>query len=171
MNTSHVAKQPSGVTNTWGHSALREDWHLFPDWLYSSTAHSQAQKSSPAEKKEMFPCFTGVLPEEGYVPAKSKASFLTLSVPTPFPSDQNDLWFSRVRLDLEPRLGLWGVGWVEAWQLVFLSWCHPGTQGKGTLGTWACARCKDARMGIPKGFEFSWWWKNITMITKLLQIN
>ena len=117
----------------------------------------------------MFPCFTGVLPEEGYVPAKSKASFLTLSVPTPFPSDQNDPWFSRVRLDLEPRLGLWGVGWVEAWQLVFPSWCHPGTQGKGTLGTWACARCKDALMGIPKGFEFSWWWKNITMIKKLLQ--
>jgi len=55
-----------------------------------------------------------ILPEEGYVPAKPKASFLTLSVPTPFPSGQNGPWFSQVRLDLEPRLGLWGVGWVEA---------------------------------------------------------
>ena len=37
---------------------------------------------------------------------------------------------------------------------------------KERLGTWACARCKDALMGIPKGFEFSWWSKNIIMITK-----
>ena len=55
-----------------------------------------------------------VLPEEGYVPAKSKAFFLTLSVLKPFPFGQNDPCFSQVRLDLGPRLGLWGVGWVEA---------------------------------------------------------
>ena len=55
-----------------------------------------------------------VLPGEGYVPAKSKASFPTLSVPKPFPFGQNDPWFSQVCLDLGPRLGLWGVGWVEA---------------------------------------------------------
>ena len=55
-----------------------------------------------------------VLPEEDHVLAKSKASFLTLSVRKPFPFGQNDPWFSQVRLDLGPRLGLWGVGWVEA---------------------------------------------------------
>ena len=73
----------------------------------STKKHHLLQKNCPG-------FFFLVLPEEVYVPAKPKASFLTLSVPTPFLSGQNDPWFSRVRLDLGPRLGQWGVGWVEA---------------------------------------------------------